>query len=614
MDKISLVIKTSFRYLKKNYYLVILGVILLFGAIFLSKIYTNYYQDRFYPQTYIDQIRVSDLTIAEAEKKLADNWVNASKELPLQIVYDPNLVEETSVELILQENFTHTINQAMALGKNEGFFKALAQIWQKKEFYTQAAINEEELGLALAELAERYDLDKQAASASLNYSGNPQSLIINPGADGRQLLIEESQEKIKQILKTPWLQLQANDLVVEATIASTSAKLNQEQINEASSRAQAIVGQNFIFTAEHQRAEFTDQELIALLRFADGINKQLIDEEALIQLIENKTKDINRPAQNASFQFHRDEKDQIIVDQFIPDLKGLKVNEAALKNKILQGLIALEKGEKLTDISNNNPDFFHLDMISQDAAITLAQTNDFGINELIGFGESWYQGSIKSRIHNVDLTNRILNWTIVAPGEEFSFNRALGNVDSSTGYQDAYIIKDGASQLAAGGGVCQTSSTLFRALLDAGLNVTKRLPHSYRVSYYEINSQAGFDATVYSGNVDLRFINDTSGHLLLEFQSNADKLYMTVKIYGTSDGRYSEIVNYKNWGYQPALEPVYIPDPSLPPGALKQVDWASSGIKAEFTNVIKDKFGEIMREDYYYSYYHPWSAKYLQGI
>lgn len=614
MDKISLVIKTSFRYLKKNYYLVILGVILLFGAVFLSKIYIDYYQDRFYPRSYIDQVRVSDLTMAEAEKKLADNWLTASKQLPLQIVYDPNLIEETSVELILQENFTQTVNRAMALGKNEGFFKTLAKIWQKKEFYTQATIDEEELRLALAELAERYDLDKQTASATLTYSGKPQSLVINPGADGRQLLIEESQEKIKHILQTPWLQLQANDLLVEAVIASTSAQLNQEQVNEASSRAQTIVGQNFIFTAEYQRAEFTDQELIALLRFADGINQQLIDEEALIQLIENKTKDINRPAQNASFQFHRDEKDQIIIDQFIPDLKGLKVNETALKDKILQGLSALENGENLTSISDNDPDFFHLDMISQDAAITLAQTNDFGINELIGFGESWYHGSIQSRIHNVDLTNRILNWTIVAPGEEFSFNRALGDVDTSVGYQDAYIIKDGASQLAAGGGVCQTSSTLFRALLDAGLNVTKRLPHSYRVSYYEINSQAGFDATVYSGNVDLRFINDTSGHLLLEFQSNADKLYMTVKIYGTSDGRYSEIVKYKNWGYQPALEPVYIPDPNLPPGALKQVDWASSGIKAEFTNVIRDKFGEIIREDYYYSYYHPWSAKYLQGI
>ncbi len=74
---------------------------------------------------------------------------------------------------------------------------------------------------------------------------------------------------------------------------------------------------------------------------------------------------------------------------------------------------------------------------------------DFGINELIGFGESWYYGSIASRVYNVDLTNKNLNWTVVEPGEEFSFNQALGDVDTSMGYREAYIIKDGATQLAA---------------------------------------------------------------------------------------------------------------------------------------------------------------------
>jgi hypothetical protein len=52
----------------------------------------------------------------------------------------------------------------------------------------------------------------------------------------------------------------------------------------------------------------------------------------------------------------------------------------------------------------------------------------------------------------------------------------------------------------------------------------------------------------------------------------------------------------------------------LKPGELKQIDWATSGIKTEFTNVIRDKDGNIIREDYYYSNYKPWAAKYLQGV
>jgi vancomycin resistance protein YoaR len=614
MDKILQAIKTSFSLLKRNLYLLILGALFLIGVIFLSKIYINYYQGRFYPRTYIDNVKVAGLNKEEAENKLASNWSTASKQLPLQIIYDPNSIEETSIKLTLQDNFTQTLEQAMNYAKEQNFFKALPKIWQRKDFYTQATINEEKLLEALAELAERFDLEQQTASATLNYSSNPQSLVINPGANGRQLLIGKSREKIKETLTTPWLELKTEDLLIEATVASTSAQLDQEQINVAYTRAQSLIGQNIIFSAEYQRAEFSDQKLIDILAFPDGINEELFDEESLINLIEQKTSSINRPAQNASFQFHRNDEGQIIVDQFIPDLKGLKVNELSVKNKIIETILALENGKNLEEIQVNDPDYFQLDMESQDAEITLAQTNDFGINEVIGFGESWYYGSIASRIHNVDLTNKILNWTIIKPGEEFSFNQVLGNVDTSTGYKEAYIIKDGATQLAAGGGVCQTSSTLFRALLNAGLKITRRLPHSYRVSYYEINNEPGFDATVYAGNVDLRFINDTTGHILLEFANDSEALYMTVKIYGSSDGRSTEIIDYKSWGYQSAPEPVYIPDPNLPSGTVKQVDWASSGIKAEFTNVIKDKFGEIIREDYYYSYYRPWSAKYLQGI
>jgi vancomycin resistance protein YoaR len=614
MDKISQAIKTSFYFLRKNIYLLALGLCFFFGVIILSKIYTKYYQKRFYPRTYIDQVKVGGLTLMEAEKKLTDNWLVTAQELPLQIIYDPSLVDETSIKLYLHNSFTQTLNQALNYAKNKSLLKALPEIWRKKSFYTKATVSDEELLTALANLAKQYDLTGQSAKATLNASGDVQSLVIDPGSDGRQLLIDDSQTKVKQVLETPWRNLRSQDLFIETVIASTSAKLSEDQIQAASNRANSIVGQQLTFTGENQRASFSDQELISILRFADGINNELFDEEGLISLIEQKTSSINRPAQNASFQFHRDENEQIVIDQFVPDLKGLKVNESSLRSKIVNALLALESGQTLSQIEENNQNFFNLEMESQQAEITLAQTNDFGINELIGFGESWYYGSIATRIHNVDLTNKILNWTIVAPGEEFSFNQALGNVDTSIGYQAAYIIKDGATQLAAGGGVCQTSSTLFRALLDAGLQITRRLPHSYRVSYYEINNEPGFDATVYAGNVDLRFINDTPGHLLLEFANDSEALYMTVKIYGTSDGRSTEIVNYKNWGYQSAPAPVYIPDPNLPPGTLKQIDWSSSGIKAEFSNVIKDSSGEIIREDYYYSNYRPWSAKYLQGI
>ncbi len=88
---------------------------------------------------------------------------------------------------------------------------------------------------------------------------------------------------------------------------------------------------------------------------------------------------------------------------------------------------------------------------------------------------------------------------------------------------------------------------------------------------------------------------------------------MKIELYGTSDGRTSEISDYKAWGARPAPPPVYIDDPSLPPGKVKQVDWATGGLKTSFVYTVKDKFGTVKQQETYYSNYLPWSAKYLRG-
>ena len=88
---------------------------------------------------------------------------------------------------------------------------------------------------------------------------------------------------------------------------------------------------------------------------------------------------------------------------------------------------------------------------------------------------------------------------------------------------------------------------------------------------------------------------------------------MKVEIWGTSDGRSTEIVDHEVWGYVPPPEPEYYPDPTLPTGTIKQIDWAVGGVKAKFTHIIRDTDGEITNEKTYYSNYQPWSAKYLVG-
>jgi len=133
------------------------------------------------------------------------------------------------------------------------------------------------------------------------------------------------------------------------------------------------------------------------------------------------------------------------------------------------------------------------------------------------------------------------------------------------------------------------------------------------VSYYELNSQAGFDATVYAGNVDFRFKNDTPGYLLIYTETDSSKLWMKVEIYGTSDGRTATISDYKAWGATGPKPTEYIVDPTLPHGAKKQIDWSASGLKTSFVYTVKDAAGNVKQKETYSSTYQAWAAKYLVG-
>jgi vancomycin resistance protein YoaR len=139
--------------------------------------------------------------------------------------------------------------------------------------------------------------------------------------------------------------------------------------------------------------------------------------------------------------------------------------------------------------------------------VSLSDVNRLGIKERIGVGRSEFVGSaLLPEFTILCLAASRLNGTLVKPGEEFSFNKAVGEISAATGYQSAYVIKGNRTELGDGGGVCQDSTTVFRAALDAGLPITMRQSHSYRVSYYEQGTKVGIDATVYSPLPDLRFL------------------------------------------------------------------------------------------------------------
>ena len=242
-------------------------------------------------------------------------------------------------------------------------------------------------------------------------------------------------------------------------------------------------------------------------------------------------------------------------------------------------------------------------------ATKLADLNQLGLVSLVAQGSSNFRGSPNNRRHNIRIGAGRFDLVLVAPGDTFSFNRALGAVDASTGYLPELVIKGDETIPEYGGGLCQVSTTAFRAILNGGYPVVARKNHSYRVSYYE---PAGTDATIYPPYPDLQFTNDSPGHILMDTWIDGDNLYFD--FYGTPTGRTVQLEGptiYNVTGYP---EPVYIETSTIPAGEVRQVDSAHRGADAVLYRYVYDASGKQIASDEFRSHYIPWPAKYLVGM
>ncbi|HCC84822.1 MAG TPA: hypothetical protein DEP87_04015 [Candidatus Pacebacteria bacterium] len=626
-----------------------LTIILLLGvAVGMSWQLIDFYQHNFYPQTYINGWDVSNLTVSEAidQLKVARPSTPAFNLVLSTDTTDQLLVASSSVGLAAKYQYDPAVTEIFATSHQISWQQSLIRLLGlgHSSHATPLSLDLSAQTELIAALAKQVVHPALPATIKLKTSGVTNSLIVDPGTQGQEInllvanqILQTELNQYSQTWQDPsaWKAWEAQvatevsispqvspaKLTIFLPIEASAPPLNKTQIEILRSRAQKLVGKTLALAIQTNFFYWSDQTLVNLLRVQDLVSEaktatDLFDTPTLnSELIKINQSLPNQPI-DAEFSY---DPTTLNVTKFQPGKAGLTLDFEASQNLVLSALQTWID-PTLTGITpssspTSKSQTVELSLPSHTQLPThqLSETNDLGIKELVGYGESYYAHSIPSRIHNVALTAKKINLTIVKSGEEFSFNKTLGEVSAVTGFKPAYVIKSGRTELGDGGGVCQVSSTTFRAALNGGLNITKRLPHSYRVSYYELNNKPGFDATVYAGNVDFRFLNDTPGHLLIYTETDSNKLWMKVEIYGTRDGRTSEISDYKTWGATPAKPTEYIPDASLPTGQKKQIDWSASGLKASFKYTVRDAQGAIKQEETYTSNYHSWAAKYLVG-
>lgn len=261
---------------------------------------------------------------------------------------------------------------------------------------------------------------------------------------------------------------------------------------------------------------------------------------------------------------------------------------------------------------NRGIELVELPLVRTPGRVNASQAlRDRGITELVSTGYSGYYGSPPNRQHNIRTAIGRYNGLWVEPGEVFSFGAALGAVDGSTGYLKELVIKEGETIPEYGGGVCQVSSTLFRAVLFGGLPIVERHPHSYAVAYYAYPLGYGLDATVYPPQVDLKFKNDMATPLLIQAFQEGTEAYF--KFYGTKDGREATLEGpfISNRQGPPPVQ--FLETTSLAPGEKKKVDSAHNGFTAEWKRRVTYPDGQTAT-DTIVSHYRAWAEKWQVGV
>lgn len=246
--------------------------------------------------------------------------------------------------------------------------------------------------------------------------------------------------------------------------------------------------------------------------------------------------------------------------EFFEGKKGFSLDVSATAALIKEAVERGELGAQVTAVYTETEPSLTVDFLKENTKRISTFTTRFRADG---------SETVENRVFNIRKTATILNCHAVAAGETFSFNDVVGPRTNANGWKDANGISGGKEYtLQAGGGVCQTSTTLYNALLCGNISVTERRKHSIPSDYVE----KGLDATVDTSGIDLKFLNDTGApvYLFVYIKPDPDEskyLTITVSLYGKA---LPEGITYLPRSVVtetiPREDTVYTDDPAIPLG------------------------------------------------
>ncbi len=445
------------------------------------------------------------------------------------------------------------------------------------------------------DLAAKINQAPQEAGLQLNGT----TVATTPSRVGRVLNVDAALKFVPELA-------QANGpKKIQLPIETQQPRL--KDVSAIAAQLQQTLGRNMTLVLDNPAPgepaswDLTPQQLLSFLIVQPAADGQSIEvkfnEELLRSGLADLARQIERAPESARFVFDDDTRQlEVIQHARIGRTLDITATLARMNDALARG------GQRVSlAVIEQNPDF------PDDV-----KAADLGITELVSTGQTFYLGSSVERMKNIGAASATMHGVIVKPGETFSFDHYLGDVSLDKGFAEALIIYNGKTIKGVGGGVCQVSTTAFRAAFAGGYPIIERWPHAYRVGWYERGFGPGLDATVFSPDVDFKFKNDTPYHILIEAYANDAAGRLTYKFYSTNDGRQVAISQPIVENVVPHPEDKIEEDPTLPAGTRQQVDYAADGADVTVTRTVT-RGGQVVSEDRVFTRYQPWQAIFKVG-
>lgn len=574
-------------------------LVLLLGMSFAA--FQAQIQERIVPGVYALGVNLSGMSLDEARDAVAGQFDYADSAV-FTFRHEDQVWQLTAADLGVELDVDAVLNAAYAIGHDTNPVNGVmqqAQAWFNGVNIPPTVTYDE--GIAAARLREiAAEIDQPAANAELMIGDG--EVTTTPARSGRLVDINATLQALSQAIMQMNTGAEVGFVIQEIAPVITNADDAAQQIAVALSGPLRLVAS----TVEGDPLgpwTATPEQIRNLLQInvetvADNTQAYTVsvDMTAFESFLETLAPGLIASPRNARFDFDEMTGQLTVIE---PSVSGRTLNVSETVRRLEEAVFNAE--------SRVVPVAFDMTLPPLHNQVTAAE---LGIRELVAESTTYFSGSTQNRRTNIAVSASKFNGVVLAPGEEFSFNTLLGEISEANGFVEGKVIFGGRTVDGIGGGVCQVSTTVFRAAFEGGFAITERNSHGYRVGYYELNGQPpGMDAAIWQPERDFRFQNNTPHHLLIETSIFPETNALQFRFYSTK--HWDAVIEQpivKN--LVPALPVTYEANSDLRPGDILQVDYAAEGADVTVYREIYDMNGEFVREDYEYTHYLPWGAIY----